>query len=445
MKLIQRILLSSLLPLILLAAPPALAKQQLLDQVVAIVNDGVILKSELDAKVQTVESRLNAQGTPLPPQSILDRRVLDQLVLDRIQLQMAKKAGMRISDNELNETMKNIAKRNGFTLDQFAAALSSEGLTYREAREQIRHQMLISRIQQKKVDPRVRVTDHEVKAYLASQAGKVRTGAQYLIGHILIAVNDMNNQSKVAAARQEAESVLKQLKNGADFKQMAVAHSDAQNALDGGVLGWRSQQDLPTLIANIVPKMQVGDVSGIITSPSGFHIIKLLNERGGKKKIVTQTKVRHILIKTDQVTSDKQARQKIQMIYNRIESGASFAALARQYSDDSVSGSDGGELGWVNPGDMVPSFQKVMNNTPVNQVSKPFRSRFGWHILEVEGRRKHNIGDQLQKSEARQVLYKRKYEAELEDWLQEIRDEAFVEFKPPYDKLESDQSGQGTS
>ncbi len=440
MKLKQRILLSFLLPLLVLGSGMAQAKTQLLDQVVAIVNDGVILKSELDAKVQTVESRLNAQGTPLPPTDILQKRVLDQLVLDRIQLQMADKAGMRISDNELNQTMKNIAKRNGFTLDQFAKALSSEGLTYREAREQIRRQMLISRIQQKKVDPRVRVTDHEVKAYLDSQAGKKRTGAQYLIGHILFAVDDMNNVSKVAAARKEAESVLKQLKSGADFKQMAVAHSDAQNALDGGVLGWRSQQELPSLIADIVPKMQVGDVSGILKSPSGFHIIKLLKERGGKKKIVTQTKVRHILIKTDQVTSDKDARQKIQMIYNRIENGASFAALARQYSDDSVSGSDGGELGWVSPGDMVPAFDKVMKATPVGKVSQPFRSRYGWHILEVEGRRKHDIGAQLQTNEARQVLYKRKYEAELEDWLQEIRGEAYVQFKPPYDQLEKGSS-----
>ena len=436
MKLKQRIFVSFLLPLLLLAAPMVQAKQQLLDQVVAIVNDGVILKSELDAKVQTVESRLNADGTPLPPQSVLEKRVLDQLILDRIQLQMADKAGMQISDNELNKTMKNIAQRNNMTLDQFAQALSSEGLTYAQAREQIRRQMLISRIQQKKVDARVRVTDHEVKAYLASQAGKQQTSAQYLIGHILIAVDDMNNASKVAAAKQKAEAIEKKLKAGANFKQLAVADSDGQNALSGGVLGWRAQDELPSLIANVIPKMNVGDVSGILKDSSGFHIVKLLDERGGKKKIVTQTKVRHILIKVNQVTDEQQAHKKIEMIYQRIKNGASFAKLAQQYSDDSVSGSDGGELGWVNPGDMVPSFDKVMQNTPVGQVSKPFHSRFGWHILQVEGRRKHDIGAKMQEDKARQVLFKRKYETELQDWLQEIRSEAYVEFKPPYNKLE---------
>ncbi|WP_097459065.1 peptidylprolyl isomerase [Mangrovitalea sediminis] len=421
---------------LLLLSTSAAAEQKLLDRVVAVVNDGVILQSGLDARIQTVESRLNAQGTPLPPADILKKRVLDQLILDRIQLQMAEQAGLRVSDNELNDTMQNIAKRNGYTLDQFQQALASEGLTYKEAREQIRQEMLISRIEQRKVDPRVRITDREVQTYLTSQAGKQHTGEQYLIGHILISVNDFNNADQVAKAKQKAEDLLAQLKKGADFKQMAVANSDGSNALNGGVLGWRTQEQLPSLIAGVVPNMKVGDVSGLLQSPSGFHIIKLLDTRGGKQHIVEQYKVRHILIKPSEILTDAEAHQKIEDIYQRIKKGASFADLARQYSDDPVSGSDGGELGWVSPGEMVPEFEKVMDATPVGQLSKPFHSQFGWHILEVEATRKKDIGQQLQENEAHQILFRRKYEVELQNWLHEIRSEAFVEFKAPYDKLE---------
>lgn len=421
---------------LLLLSTTAAAEQKLLDRVVAIVNDGVILQSDLDARIHTVESRLNAQGTPLPPEDILKKRVLDQLILDRIQLQLADQAGLRISDNELNDTMQNIAKRNGYTLDQFQQALESEGLTYKEAREQIRHEMLISRIEQRKVDARVRVTDREVQNYLSSQAGKAHTGEQYLIGHILISVNDFNNTEQVAKAKKKAEDLLQKLKQGADFKQMAVADSDGSNALNGGVLGWRSAEQLPSLIADVVPDMKKGDLSDVLRSQSGFHIIKLLDTRGGKSHVVEQIKVRHILIKPSEILTDAEAHQKIQDIYNRIKKGASFADLARQYSDDPVSGSDGGELGWVNPGEMVPEFEKVMDNTPVGQLSEPFHSQFGWHILEVEGRRQKDIGQQLQENEAHQILYRRKYEVELQNWLHEIRGEAFVEFKAPYDKLE---------
>ena len=421
---------------LLLLSTSAAAEQKLLDRVVAVVNDGVILQSGLDARIQTVESRLNAQGTPLPPADILKKRVLDQLILDRIQLQMAEQAGLRVSDNELNDTMQNIAKRNGYTLDQFQQALASEGLTYKEAREQIRQEMLISRIEQRKVDPRVRITDREVQTYLTSQAGKQHTGEQYLIGHILISVNDFNNTDQVAKAKQKAEDLLAQLKKGADFKQMAVANSDGSNALNGGVLGWRTQEQLPSLIAGVVPNMKVGDVSALLQSPSGFHIIKLLDTRGGKQHIVEQYKVRHILIKPSEILTDAEAHQKIEDIYQRIKKGASFADLARQYSDDPVSGSDGGALGWVSPGEMVPEFEKVMDTTPVGQLSKPFHSQFGWHILEVEATRKKDIGQQLQENEAHQILFRRKYEVELQNWLHEIRSEAFVEFKAPYDKLE---------
>ncbi|MFE8070595.1 peptidylprolyl isomerase [Marinobacteraceae bacterium S3BR75-40.1] len=415
----------------LLVAVNAGAEEKLLDQVIAVVDDGVILQSQLETRMQQVKSRLRAQGTMPPPDSVLRGRVLDKLILDTIQLQKADEVGMNISDTELNDTMRKIAASNNYTLDEFEQALASEGVTYRQAREQIREEMLINRIQHRTVEPRVRVTDREVQNYLESAAGRKQTGAEYLVGHILFAVEDKRDEAQLEAARKQAEQVLEQLRDGADFKQMAVAHSDGRNALEGGVLGWRSEDQLPSLIADVAPDLAIKEPSKILKSPSGFHIVTVLDKRGGAKKEVQQTRARHILVKTGAVTTAAEAEEKIRDIQKQLDNGAGFAELARAQSDDPVSGSSGGDLGWINPGEMVPAFEKAMKQTPVGQRSEPFRSKFGWHILEVEDRRMHDIGEQLQEAEAKQAIFRRKFETELQIWLREIREEAFVEIKEP--------------
>jgi peptidyl-prolyl cis-trans isomerase SurA len=416
--------------LMLLTSSQAFAERKPLDKMIAIVNDNVILRSEQQSRVRTVVARLNAQGTTLPPRRVLRERVLDQLILDSIQLQMAERAGMRVSDNELNDTMKNIAGRNGYTLDEFEQALASEGLTYREAREQIRREMLVSRVQQRQVDSRVRITKREVDNFLEAQAGREDTGAEYKLGHILIEVDDFNNEEAVAEAREKISSLRERISNGTDFQQVAVAESDGANALEGGVLGWRTENQLPSLVADVAPELNVREPSKILRSSSGFHVVTVLDKRGGDSdRMVEQAQVRHILVRPSEARTDQQAEALINDLYSQLQNGADFAALAREYSDDKVSGSDGGNLGWVGPGEMVPAFEQAMKAAETGTLKGPFRSRFGWHILQVQDRRQKDIADQLKETEARQVLYRRKFEIELQKWLGEIREEAYVDLK----------------
>lgn len=406
------------------------AERKLLDQVVAVVNDDVILQSELEARINTIAGRLSAQGTGLPPRDILEERVLEQLITESIQLQMADRAGMRISDNELNETMASIARRNNMTLEQFEQQLAQEGVTYREAREQIRNEMITSRVQQRQVGNRVRVTDREVQNYLQAMAGQGRSNAEYELAHILIEVDDFNDEEEVTAAREKIEALREDIAAGRDFREVAVAESDANNALDGGNMGWRAENRLPSLIADVVPDLEPGTVSPVLQNNSGLHLVMVMNRRGGEQaQVIEQSRVRHILVRTSETVSDSQAEETIRDLYQQLENGADFGALAREYSDDPVSGSDGGNLGWVSPGQMVPEFEQAMMAADVGELRGPFRSQFGWHILEVQDRRQQDISGDIRESEARQAIYRRKFDTELQNWLREIRDEAFIEFK----------------
>ncbi|MFC4259878.1 peptidylprolyl isomerase [Marinobacter lacisalsi] len=419
-----------LVVLLMVVTTVAQAERQPLDRVIAIVDDGVILQSELDARVNTIRSRLQAQGTGLPPRQVLEERVLDQLITENIQLQMAEKMGMRVSDNELNETINRIARSNNLTVEQFEEQLAVEGVSYQEAREQIRREMLVSRVQQRRVDSRVRVTDREVKNYLEQTAGQTETTTEYLLAHILVAVDNFSDQEAVSEAREKARRLREEIAEGRDFQSVAVAESDASNALEGGVMGWRSRADLPSLVTDIVPKLPLNQPSEVLQSGSGFHIVQVLDRRGGEtRNVVEQARVRHILVRTTDVVSDEKAEQRINNVYLQLQNGADFGELAKEYSDDPGSGSAGGDLGWVSPGQMVPAFEEAMMNAPVGEFTRPFRSRFGWHILEVQERRNQDISEQVRGSEARQALYRRKYETELQNWLQEIRDEAYVEIK----------------
>ncbi|WP_243402415.1 peptidylprolyl isomerase [Tamilnaduibacter salinus] len=422
-----------------LGAGTALAERQPLDRVIAIVNDGVILQSELENRIKTVTSRLRGQGTGVPPRDVLEERVLDQLIQDAIQLQMADRAGMRISDNELNDTMRNIASRNNMTLDEFEAQLNREGLSYQQAREQIRREMLISRVQQRQVGSRVRVTQREIDNFNASRADQAQSSTEYKLAHILVAVDDTNDEAEMAEAREKIERLRQRIESGTGFQQVAVAESDGTNALEGGILGWRQEGQLPSLVSDVVPSLPVGETSSVLESGSGFHLVQVVDKRGGdqsQSRMVEQHQVRHILIRPQEAGSPQEARATIEDLYQRIGNGASFATLAREYSDDKVSGNEGGRLGWVSPGEMVPAFEEQMMQAPVGVVTEPFRSRFGWHILEVRDEREKDMTRQIQTNKARQALYQRKFDSELQTWLREIRAEAFIEIKS--DKLADD-------
>jgi len=416
--------------MVLMLSGTAQAERKLLDQVEAVVNDSVILQSELDARINTIIGRLESQGTGLPPRSVLEERVLDQLITESIQLQMAERAGMRISDNELNETIANIASRNNMTLAQFERQLSAEGVTYAEAREQIRNEMLTGRVQQRQVGQRVRVTEREVDNYLEATKGQSRTNAEYELAHILIQVDNPNDDEEMEAALARINTLRQEIVNGRDFRSVAVAESDASNALDGGNMGWRSEGQLPSLVADVVPDLAEGEVSPVLENSSGFHLVTVLNKRGGEtSKMIEQNKVRHILVRPTETVSDAAAESKIRSLYKRLQEGASFAALAKGESDDPVSGSDGGNLDWVSPGQMVPEFEEAMMSAEVGELVGPFRSQFGWHILQVQDRRQQDISAEVKRGEARQAIYRRKFDIELQNWLREIRDEAFIEFK----------------
>ncbi len=416
--------------LMLLLATSAQAERELLDQVIAIVDDGVILQSELDARVSTIRSRLQAQGTGLPPRQVLEDRVLDQLITENIQLQMADEMGMRVSDNELNETINRIAQSNNMTVQQFEQQLAAEGVTYQEAREQIRREMLVSRVQQRRVDSRVRISDREVENRLEQSGEGEETTTEYQLARILISVDNFSDEEEVRQAREKAERLRKEIAEGRDFQSAAVAESDASNALEGGVMGWRSRSDLPSLVADVVPELAVGEPSEVLRSDSGFHIVQVLDRRGGEaRNVVQQSRTRHILIRPSDLISDEEAEQQINDLYRQLQDGADFGELAREHSDDPGSASEGGDLGWVGPGEMVPAFEEALTNAEVGEMTRPFRSRFGWHILEVEDRRRQDVSDQVRRSEAQQALYQSKYETELQNWLREIRDEAYVEIK----------------
>ena len=413
----------------------AQAERKLLDQVVAIVDDDVVLQTELEARINTITGRLSAQGTGLPPRRLLEERVLEQLITESVQLQMADKMGMRISDNELNETLTSIAERNGMSLSAFEDQLVAEGVSYRQAREQIRQEMLTSRVQQRLVGNRVRVTEREVENYLQALESGGDSDAEYRLAYIFIELDSPADDAAVDVTREKAEKLRTAIVNGRDFREVAVAESDASNALEGGDMGWRSERQLPSLVAPVVPGLAVGQPSEVLENNSGFHMVMVMDKRGGsQKQVIQQNRVRHILIRPSEAVTDTEAEAAIRELSQQLQDGADFAVLAREFSDDPVSGSDGGNLGWVSPGQMVPAFEQAMQEAEVGEMKGPFRSQFGWHILQVEERRQKDISSDVKEAEARQAIYRRKFETELQNWLREIRDEAFIEFKGEYEQ-----------
>ncbi len=402
---------------------------QELDRVVAVVNDDVIVQSELDRRVRTVLLELRKQHTAPPPMAVLRKQVLERLILDRIQLQLAAQTGIRVEGPMLNTAISRLAQQNGLTVAEFKDILEKDGYDFAAFRDDIAKELTLDQLRRKQVENHITVTDREIDDMLATQAHQGNIEDEYRVAQILISVPEAASPEQIEASKTKAEQVLKQLKDGADFHQTAVAVSDGQQALEGGDLGWRKDNQLPTLFAEQVLQMKKGQISDLIRSPSGFHIVKLMDVRSTQRHLVTQTHVRHILIKPDEMNSAQDVKVRLEQLKQRIEGGDDFATLARSHSMDAGSAVKGGDLGWISPGDVVPEFESVMNGLKPGQVSEPFQTPFGWHIVQVLGRRTHDSTQDLRRATARDIIRRRKVEEEVQAWLRRLRDEAYVQYK----------------
>ena len=410
-------------------APVAAEQIKELNSMVAIINEDVITRLELDHRILKIKQQLASQNTPLPPAAALERQVLERMIVEHLQLTLAKQRGVTVDDESLNNILSNIAAENGLSLIQLREVLQEDGIDFAGFREQIRDEIIISRLRNAVVDSSIKITDQEIDTFLESQREDQNRNAEYRVAHILISLPEAASPEQVQEARTRAEKVLEELNGGADFSQMAATWSDGQQALKGGDLGWRKASELPTLFSEIVVAMQPAAVSELIRSPSGFHILKLAEVRGQQQSIITQTHARHILIQTSSLVSDQDARQKLERLRERILGGEDFAELARINSEDTGSGSKGGDLGWANPGGYVPAFEEAMNKLAIDEISEPFKSRFGWHILQVLERRNIDNTASFNRDKARKILRNRKKEEETKQWLRRIRDEAYVEYR----------------
>ncbi len=406
------------------------ADVQPLNRVVAIVDNDVIMQTQLDARVREVQQTIAKRGTEVPPAKVLTQQVLDRLILENIQLQMGERSGIRISDEELNQAMATIAQRNGMSIEQFRDALAKDGLSFNDARDQVSREMVISRVRQRRVAERIQVTEQEVKNFLASDLGKMQLSEEFRLANIVIPVQEDASSDALQAAERRAQDLYQQARQGADFGQLAIANSASETALDGGDMGWRKAAQLPPPFDNMISAMSVGDVTEPIRTPGGFILLKVLEKRGGEAPAVREeVNVRHILIKPSEIRTDAEAKVLAERLYQRIESGEDFAELAKSFSEDPGSALNGGSLNWIDPNALVPEFREVMNNTASGEVSKPFKSQFGWHVLQVMGRRATDSSEQMREQQALNLLRNRKYEEELQTWLRQIRDEAYVEIK----------------
>lgn len=408
------------------ATPPALAEPQALDQIIAIVDDDVVLSSELQARVQQVLANIEKTGKQAPPMADIQREVLDQLILESIQIQKAYRAGVRISDAQLNESMLRIAQQNGMDLAQFKVALESDGLSYTGTREQIRTEMMLQRVQQGSVNQQIQTSDQEISNFLASEEGKSMTAPEYRMLHTLVPVPSGASAATAAQAQRLADELYQRIQQGEAYEQLVG--SDSKHSLQSSDLGWRKADDLPSLVAGLTETIQPGETAAPIKSASGYHLVKLLETRG-KGEVIAQTKARHILLKTSAIRDEAATEAQINALRQRIIDGADFAEQAREHSEDIGSALEGGDLGWTSPGQLVGAFQDNMDSTTINQISPAFRSEYGWHIVQVLERRNKDVTDDIRRRIAGNYIHQRKYKDELQTWLQKIRDEAYVDLK----------------
>ena len=399
-----------------------------MDRIVAIVDQVVITEKELADRIKTVTTQLEKLGTELPPPAILEKQILERMITDRLQLQLASQTGLRIDDNQLDKTIERIASQNKMDIPTFKKALLEDGIQYRKFREDIRNEITLARLREREVDNRINITESEIDSFIAMQSASNSTD-EFEISHILIRAGEDTAPEDLKKLRVKAEDALAQLQTGKDFAKISASFSDAPNALEGGSLGWKSGSQIPALFLEALKPLKAGELSSILRSPNGFHILKVTNRRGGSSPLVVgQTHVRHILIKFSEVVSEKDALTRIVSIKERLDNGEKFEDLARQYSDDG-SAKSGGDLSWVNPGDTVPEFEKTMNVLALGEISNIIKTQFGLHVIQVLERRNQDMTKEAARIKARQEIRARKSDEAFQDWVRELRDRAFVELR----------------
>jgi peptidyl-prolyl cis-trans isomerase SurA len=408
---------------------PLTRPQHSLNSIVAIVNDDIIMSTELESASREIEKQLNEKGTPIPSQAILDKEVLEKLVMESLQLQIAETNGIAVDDSLLNNEIKSLADKNGVSLTEFRDILERDGYSYGNFRADMRKQLTIMQVRRQMVTSRIKVNDQEVDNLLATLKSNGAGSVEYHLGHILIAIPEAASPAEVQAAEARANNTLQRLRSGADFAEVAIVASDSQTALEGGDLGWRNLGQLPSMFLDTAKTMQVDDVSDLIRSSGSFHIIKLLGKRGDERHFVEQTNARHILLKPDEVNTEEEMKVRIQQLEMRLRGGEDFATLALANSQDTLSAAKGGDLGWMNQGDTVPGFEEAMNNLAPGEISEPVKSEFGWHLIQVQERRTHDSTEEYERSKVRNLIRARKYEEELVLWLRRLRDESYVEYR----------------
>src|SRR5271166_2684648 len=402
---------------------------EMLDRIAAIVNDGLVLKSELDEQMDSVTKRLKEQKVELPPESVLRQQVLDRLILQEIQSQRAKRVGLTISDEQLNGALQDIAQRNKIPFDQLPTALAAQGIDYKQYRESMRKELTLSTLRQRDVIAHINVTPHELEQYLERQQSSAAND-EFNVSHILLSLPAAATPQQLEEIAHKAQDLASRAAKGEDFGQLAIANSNSQTALDGGQLGWRKGSQLPQFILDLVTKMKAGDVSEPVRTPSGFHIVKLNDRRNGETQvIINQIHVRHILLKPNELDDDATVREKLSKLRGRISNGEDFAGIASTTSQDPGSAPDGGDLGWSGPGTFVPEFDKAIADLKDGEISEPFKTRFGWHIVQMLGTRTYDNTSDVRRQRAFATIRESKADEETELWLRRLRDEAFVDIK----------------
>jgi len=403
------------------------AHAEVLDKIIAVVEDDVILEHELQQEVGAIAQKIQASKTAMPPEYILRKQVLEKMIIDRLQRHLAERAGISLTEDMLTNSATEIAQRNNMSLEQFKQELKGQGISYQSFLDNMRNEIVINQLRGREIGDRIKVTDREIEHFIETEDKAGEGIGQYHLGHILIAVKEGAAADLIQKAKIKADALVTELRAGADFTKTAISESDDNNALKGGDLGWRGKSDVPTLFADIITNMAAGDVSDPIRSPSGFHILKMLDIKGVGAHMITKAKVRHILIKTNELIDDAEAQKRLLALKQRIADGDDFATLARAHSDDKGSALKGGSLDWVGPDDLVKPFQEAVEKLAINEVSDPVQTQFGWHIIQVlERENKDNTSD-FKKNQIRDIIRKRKIEEETELWLRRLRDESYVE------------------
>lgn len=409
-------------------AQRAPSRVQFIDRIVAVVNNDIITQHELNERIRVVKNQLEGQKIQLPPQDVLEKQLLERMINERVQLQFASETGIRVDDGALDQAIARIAEGNRMPLDQLRQALEKDGVSFTKFREDIRNEITLSRVKEREADNKVVVTENELESYFANQAQK-GNDTEFNLGHILIQVPEQASAEQIQVRKKRAEQALAELNKGSDFGLVSASFSDAANALQGGELGWRPASRLPQLFTEALNKLQPGDISPLLRSPNGFHLLKLYDKRGRDAVlVVTQTHARHILVKTNEVVSAADARHRLTELKERLDNGANFADIARLHSEDG-SASKGGVLGWLSPGDTVPDFENAMNKLLINVLSPPIQTQFGWHLIEVLERRKEDVTQEKQKFRAKQEIRERKADEAYQEFVRQLRDRAYVELK----------------